>query len=267
MLDLAGLGHRYVRDRWVFRGLSVSLSPGTITAVLGPNGRGKTTLLRCAAGLLEPTEGTVHRDGPVGYVPQAHGGTFGYRVLDMVLMGRVRHVATFGVPGRRDGLAAWDAMERVGITHLADRPVTELSGGEEQLVLIARAVASGCRVLALDEPVTGLDLHNQGRVLGLMRELARQGMTLLATTHHPEHALHVADAVVLMYGATDVETGEAAALLTGDRLSDLYGIDVRIADVVTDGDVRRVLVTDYGAGGRLPSISSTRRRSRSRGSV
>lgn len=267
MLELAGLGHRYTRDTWVFRGLSVCMAPGTITAVLGPNGRGKTTLLRCAAGLLEPTEGTVRRDGPVGYVPQAHGGTFGYRVLDMVLMGRVRHVATFAVPGRRDHRAAWDAMDRVGITHLADRPVTELSGGEEQLVRIARAVASGCRVLALDEPVTGLDLHNQGRVLRLMRELARQGMTVLATTHHPEHALHAADAVVLMYGPTDVETGAAAVLLTDDRLTDLYGIDVHIADLVTDGEMRRVLVTDYGAGGRPRSISSTRRRSRNRGSV
>jgi iron complex transport system ATP-binding protein len=267
MLELAGLGHRYTRDRWVFRELSVRLAPGTITAVLGPNGRGKTTLLRCAAGLLEPTEGTVRRDGPVGYVPQAHGGTFGYRVLDMVLMGRVRHVATFGVPSRHDRHAAWDAMDRVDITHLADRPVTELSGGEAQLVRIARAVASGCRVLALDEPVTGLDLHNQGRVLSLMRELARQDMTLLATTHHPEHALHVADAVVLMYGPSDVETGAAAALLTDDRLSELYGIDVHIAELDTDGETRRVLVTDYRGGGRLPSISSTRRRSRNRGSV
>ncbi|MBO0829852.1 MAG: ABC transporter ATP-binding protein [Streptosporangiales bacterium] len=247
MLELAGVGHRYVRSRWVFRGLSLRLSPGTVTAVLGPNGRGKTTLLRCAAGLLTPTEGAVRRDGPVGYVPQVHGATFGYRVLDMVLMGRVRHVATFGVPGRRDRRAAWDAMARVGITHLAERPVTELSGGEAQLVLVARAVASGCQVLALDEPATGLDLHNQVRVLNLMRELARQGMTLLATTHHPEHALHVADGAVLMHGPTEIETGAAADLLTGDRLSALYGIDVRIARVDQDGRPCRVLVTDYRA--------------------
>lgn len=245
MLELAGVGHRYVRGRWVFRGLSLRLRPGTITAVLGPNGRGKTTLLRCAAGLLDPTEGSIRREEAVGYVPQVHGTTFGYRVIDMVLMGRVRHVATFGVPGRRDRRAAWDAMAQVGITHLAERPVTELSGGEAQLVLIARAVASGCQVLALDEPATGLDLHNQGRVLNLMRELAWQGMTLLATTHHPEHALHVADEAVLMYGPTEVETGDAAELLTGDRLSALYGIDVRIARVDQDGHSRRVLVTDY----------------------
>lgn len=245
MLELSGVGHRYVRGHWVFRGLSLRLRPGTITTVLGPNGRGKTTLLRCAAGLLDPTEGTIRRDDAVGYVPQVHGTTFGYRVVDMVLMGRARHVGTFTVPGRQDRRAAWEAMARVGITHLAERPVTELSGGEGQLVLVARAVASGCDVLALDEPATGLDLSNQGRVLNLMRDLANQGMTLLATTHHPEHALHVADAAVLMYGPTEVETGRAADLLTGDRLSALYGIDVRIARMDQDGRACRVLVTDY----------------------
>ncbi len=241
MLELAGLGHAYRRDRWVFRGVDLRLEPGTVTAVLGPNGRGKTTLLRCAAGLLAPTEGAVRGAGAVGFVPQARGTTFGFRALDMVLMGRARQVPVFGTPGRRDVAAAWAALDRVGLAHLADRPVSELSGGEAQLVLIARAVAAGGDVLALDEPATGLDLHNQGRVLAIMRELAGQGMALLVTTHQPDHAVHVADVAVLMHGAEEVTAGPAAVILTDAALTRLYGIGVH--SVVSGG--RRGLVTDY----------------------
>lgn len=244
MLEISGLGHAYRRDRWVFRGVDLRLEPGTVTAVLGPNGRGKTTLLRCAAGLLPPTEGTVRGGGAVAFVPQARGTTFGFRVLDMVLMGRARQVPLFGTPGRRDVAAAWAALDRVGLTGLADRPFTELSGGEAQLVLIARAVAAGGDVLALDEPATGLDLHNQGRVLTLLGELAGQGMALLVTTHQPDHALHVADVAVLMHGAEEITTGPAGAMLTDAELTRLYGIAVR--SVHSGG--RRALVTDYRDG-------------------
>lgn len=263
MLELADLGHAYQPHRWVFRGVSLRLESGSIAAVLGPNGRGKTTLLRCAAGLLRPTEGSVRHAGVVGFVPQAHGTTFGYRALDMVLMGRARHVPTFGSPGRRDRDAAWAALERVGMADLAYRPFTAMSGGEAQLVLIARAIASGSEVLALDEPATGLDLRNQGRVLTILRELAGQGMTVLVTTHHPDHALHVADVAVLMHGPAEVAAGPAETMLVDSALSRLYGIGVRSVAAPDGAGTRRVLVTDYGgAGWSRPSISSTRRRSR-----
>lgn len=243
MLELSGVGHAYAADAWVFRGVDLALEPGSIAAVLGPNGRGKTTLLRCAAGLLRPREGVVRCRGRVGYVPQTHEATFGYRVLDMVLMGRARQVRLFGVPGRQDRAAACDAMERVGVRHLAERSFAALSGGEQQLVRIARAVASGSEVLALDEPATSLDLHNQGRVLTLLRELAGAGMTVLSTTHHPEHALYVADTAVLMQAPGQVLVGSAETMLTDERLTELYGIGVRT--VTVDGESRRVLVTDY----------------------
>lgn len=248
MLDILDAGHAYEPGRWVFRGVNLRLEPGSVTAILGPNGRGKTTLLRCAAGLLAPTEGQVRRGGAVGFVPQAHAASFGYRVLDMVLMGRARHVPLFGTPGRRDELAAWAALARVGVADLADRPVTEISGGEAQLVAIARAVASGSTVLALDEPATGLDLHNQARVLRLLRELADQGMAVIASTHHPDHAVHVADVAVLMHGPTEISVGPAAQILTDQALSRLYGIKVRSVRVPDGTGERRGLVTDYGAG-------------------
>ena len=171
-----------------------------MTVVLGPNGRGKTTLVRCAAGLLKPTEGSVTHDSPVGFVPQAHGGAFAYRAVDMVVMGRVRQVSLFGSPTRDDRVAALDAMERIGVGHLADRQFPTLSGGEQQLVLIARAIASESPALVLDEPTSGLDLHNQAQILSLLRKLVADGMSVLLTTHHPDHALYLADTVVLMGG-------------------------------------------------------------------
>ena len=207
MLELRDIGFAYAAEDWVFRGVSVRLEPGSVTAVLGPNGRGKTTLVRCAAGLLTPQRGEVHRDAPVGFVPQARATAFAYPVREMVVMGRASHVGVFAVPGRSDRAAADAAMERVGIDDLADRAFPTLSGGEQQLVLVARAVASGHPVMVLDEPATGLDLRNQGIVLALVRSLADDGLTVLLTTHHPDHALFVSDFVVLMHGPSDVRHG------------------------------------------------------------
>lgn len=257
MLDLAGVGFAYPGGDWVFRGVDLHVGPGTATAVLGPNGMGKTTLVRCAAGLLGPLEGTVRRDGNVGFVPQARTGAFAYRVIDMVVMGRARQVSLFGTPGRDDVLAARRALERVGIQGLRDRQFPTLSGGEQQLVLIARAIAAESPCLILDEPSTGLDLHNQSRILRLVRELADQGLAILLTTHHPDHALHLADSVVLMLGPTDVRAGSAAELLTDDALSALYGIPVRIISYPRQDGTGRAIVTEHG----LPAAAAARPRS------
>ena len=246
MLELADLGHRYPETGWVFRHVSLEMPPGSVTVVLGPNGRGKTTLVRCAAGLLKPTEGTVTHGAPVGFVPQAHGGAFAYRAVDMVVMGRVRQVSLFGSPTRDDRVAALDAMERTGVGHLADRQFPTLSGGEQQLVLIARAIASESPALVLDEPATGLDLHNQAQILSLLRKLVADGMSVLLTTHHPDHALFLADTVVLMGGPDDVACGSATELLTESSLSRLYDIDVRIVTYQAEGNERRAVVTGYG---------------------
>ena len=246
MLELADLGHRYPETGCVFRHVSLEVPPGSVTVVLGPNGRGKTTLVRCAAGLLKPQEGSVTHDEPVGFVPQAHGGAFAYRAVDMVVMGRVRHVGLFGTPSRDDSVAALEAMDRIGVAHLAERQFPTLSGGEQQLVLIARAIASESPALVLDEPTTGLDLHNQAQILALLRKLVADGLGVLLTTHHPDHALYLADSVVLMGGPEDVRHGSAADLLTETSLSRLYGIDVRIVTYDADGSERRAVVTGYG---------------------
>jgi iron complex transport system ATP-binding protein len=246
-LELDGVGFGYSPRDWVFRGVSFRVRPGTATAVLGPNGSGKTTLVRCAAGLLDPREGTVRRSESAGYVPQAHGSAFAYRALDMVLMGRARHIGVFRTPGPTDRCAALDAMERVGAAGLRNRRFPTLSGGEQQLVLIARAIAAGSPVLVLDEPATGLDLKNQARVLTLLHELVADGMALLLSTHHPDHALHLADRVVLL-GSSGVRTGPAPDLLTDAELSALYGVRVSTVTYSDDGNPgspRRTIVVHY----------------------
>jgi len=248
VLELDGVGFGYGRQDWVFRDVSFSVLPGSATAVLGPNGSGKTTLVRCAAGLLEPGEGTVRRADGAGYVPQAHGSAFGYSALDMVLMGRARQVGLFRTPGASDRAAASEAMERVGVAGLRDRRFPTLSGGEQQLVLIARAIAAGRPVLVLDEPATGLDLKNQVRVLSLLRELMSGGMALLLSTHHPDHALYLADRAVLL-GRGGARTGRAADLLTDRALSALYGVPVRTLPYSDGGTPRRTIVVPYGGGG------------------
>lgn len=245
MLELDRVGFTYGGDDWVFRQVGLRVDAGSATAVLGPNGRGKTTLVRCAAGLLTPVEGHVRKEGDIGFVPQARAGAFAYRVIDMVLMGRARTVRVFSVPGHADHQAALLALERVGIAHLRDRQFPTLSGGEQQLVLVARALTAECPVLVLDEPSTGLDLHNQARILTLVRDLVDDGMAALLTTHSPDQALFLADQVVLMMGSSDVRVGSPQELLSDAVLSELYGIDLSTVSYQQAGTARQAIVTHY----------------------
>ena len=247
LMQVEDLGFRYSRMRpWLFRHLDFKVERGEILSILGPNARGKTTLLKCLAGLLAPREGGVSCAPGIGYVPQDHGAGPSFTVAEMVLMGRTRHLRAYQTPRREDQEAAEAAMERVGVAAWAGRDYSKLSGGQRQLVLIARAVASGCELLILDEPASALDLNNQSRVLGVLTGLAEDGMGVIMTTHHPDHALHISRNALLFVGSHDVRWGPTDGLLTGPALSEVYGLPICTPTVGTVSGERVIAVPDFG---------------------
>jgi iron complex transport system ATP-binding protein len=230
--------------RTVLREVSLSAPPGRVLALLGPNGSGKSTLLRLMLGLLRPDHGTVRLGGRelgtiprrelarrVAYVPQLHRESFAFSVAEVVLMGRMPHLGLLSRHRAVDLRAAREALELLRIEHLADRPYTQVSGGERQLALIARALAQGARALLMDEPTNGLDYGNQVRLLEQVAALARRGLSVVFSTHHPDHALAVADQVALLREGRLVGEGPPAEAITGESLSALYGVDVRTLPV------------------------------------
>lgn len=248
MIKLEGVGHFYEAGQWLFRRHDVAVARGEVLAILGPNGRGKTTLLKAMAGLVTPREGRIVCTGVPGYVPQAAPTTFPYSVLDMVTMGRARQVGMWSLPTARDADAARTALHRLAIGELAERAFDRLSGGERQLVLIARALAADCDILLLDEPAAALDLRNQGVILRLMRTLAAErGLTVVFTSHHPQHAFGLADRALLMIGPDDYVTGPTDAVMSEANLARLYGIEVRHAVVRHAGGESRTIVPIYAA--------------------
>jgi len=242
MIEAKKLGFRYGGTDWIFHDHSFRLPRGRITAILGPNGRGKTTLLKCILGLLKPTEGRLGVDGVTGYVPQNIQSPFPYKTFDIVLMGRARHIGFFRHPTRADYDAARDAMARLSILDLAGRPFDRLSAGQQQLALIARALASRCDVLVLDEPAAALDFRNQAKVLQALARLSDEtGLTVLFTTHAPQHALSIADTALLMFGGAVYRYGPIEATITDENLEALYEIPVRNIAFEHEGrDVRTV---------------------------
>lgn len=248
MIDVHGLGHGYGQGPWLLRAIDFAAGRGETVAILGPNGRGKTTLLKAIMGFLRPREGRARVAGPLGYVPQISQAVFPFRVFDMVMMGRARHVPTLGAPKANDAAICRAALEKLKIAEFAERPFDALSGGERQLVLVARALASECEGLVLDEPTSALDFRNQSQILSIMRRLAEDdGLTVLFTTHFPQHALHVADKVLLLYGGNDYVFGPSQEVLSEANLSRLYDMPVRQLDYEHAGTRHGTVVPVYAA--------------------
>jgi iron complex transport system ATP-binding protein len=236
----------------VLRGVGFALAAGQALCVLGPNGTGKTTLLRCVLGLERPRRGRVAIGGRdiarlgaaerarlAAYVPQSAAPAFPFPAFDVVLMGRSAHLGFMAGPTSADRRLAHDALARVGVAHLADRPFHRLSGGERQLVLIARALAQGSRLLVMDEPCAGLDVANQVMILGTIRALAGAGYAVLLSTHDPDHAFALGGLAALLRDGTLRGPAPAADLLDAATLGALYGTPVEVV-ALTDG--RRLCV-------------------------
>ena len=214
--------------RWIFRNVSLALARGELLAILGRNGSGKTTLLRALIGLLPWSCGRSEVDGAFGFVPQTAEAPFAYSVLDIVLMGRARHLRTFQLPGPADYAAAREALVLLGLQAFEQRRIDEISGGERQLVMIARALASCSGALVLDEPTSALDFRNQDVILSMMRRMAReQGLAVIFSSQYPQHALHIADKVLLMNNVDYNPCGPTGTILTEAALTRLYDFPIR----------------------------------------
>jgi iron complex transport system ATP-binding protein len=253
-LDVKDLAFAY-EARNVLGGLSFRAREGEILCVLGPNGAGKSTLLRCILGLLDGYDGLIAVDGTsirslsrrelarkIAYVPQSPAQGFDYSALDTVLMGATSRLGPFGTPSARDKSMALELLGGLGIEHLAGRGCMKLSGGERQLVLIARALAQRAGILIMDEPTANLDYGNQVRVMQRISELAKRGYTIVLTTHNPEHALFFASRAIAMAAGRIVAEGGAREVLTEEVLEAIYGLAVRMYPLGEDSDGIRVCV-------------------------
>jgi len=236
-------------DGPVLADVSVSVKQGEIISLLGPNGSGKTTLIKVMLGIYRPRLGAVFFEGKsmleitpreiakrIAYVPQFHRMVFAYRVLDVVLMGRLPHKPFFFRYSQADRDAALCALERLSISHLKDKRYTEVSGGERQLILIARALAQGADMLIMDEPANSLDFGNQIRLLDEITKLAQEGYTFVKSTHFPDHALWIADRVIMLQQGAVIADGRPDDIMNDESICNLY--NTRITIIRIDDRVR-----------------------------
>lgn len=246
---MIGLDNGTVRfgSRTIIENLSFSVPVGRTMAILGPNGRGKTTTLKAMLG-FQPLHGG-NRIAPeiVGYVPQTGTSNQRYRAIDITVMGRAAYLGLFGQPGPKDFKVAHAALERAGAARFAEHYFDRLSGGERQLVLLARALATGSEALVLDEPAAALDLHNQERLLTLLNALRQpRDKAIVFTTHDPNHALTAADDALLMMPGGQPLFGPVSETITPEHLEHLYGVPMRVVELAgPSGETHRAVLPAF----------------------
>lgn len=244
MLELkqAVLGYTGKNKRKVvIDGLSFSLEPGELLCILGANGIGKTTMYRTILGFLPLLGGEILVDGTsigefsrpelakqIAYVPQYHTPPFPYTVFDVVLMGRGAHISNFSSPKAEDEKIACEMLERMGILSMRDEIYTQISGGERQLVLIARALTQQAKYILMDEPSSNLDFGNQMRMLKEIRNLAKEGIGVCFTSHQPDHAFLTNASVLAVESGTSFRKGAAEEIITEDLLKRMYRLNATI---------------------------------------
>ena len=234
-------------DRQILFDVNFSVEKGEFLSILGPNGVGKSTLFRCVLGLLTGYTGQVLINGQdarsfsvkeaarhIAYIPQSSNPTFNYSVFDIVLMGRTSTLGAFQSPKQEDVDRCHWALDKIGISHLENRCFHRLSGGERQMVMIARALVQDAPILMLDEPTANLDFGNQLKVLHQVKELAAEGYTVIQTTHHPEQSYMFSDRILALQHGRILTEGSPAEVLTDETVRLLYGVEVQVLSLYDD---------------------------------
>lgn len=246
----------YPKQEEMLTDINIKLEEGHILSVLGPNGIGKTTLLKCMIGLMPWSRGRSLLTGKdirtlkskeiwnmISYIPQTHGFSFSYTGLEMVMLGRSSHLGLFSQPGHREIEMAEAMMEKVGITRLADKDCNRMSGGELQMVLIARALINEPKLIILDEPETGLDFHNQILVLNMVEKLAHEeNIGAIMNTHYPTNAMSIADEALMMNRKGDRFYGPTGDILNESNISKSFDVNVVVDEIMYQNRTIRSVV-------------------------
>ena len=254
MIEVKNLSFAY-RTEKILDDISFATGEGQLIAVLGPNGAGKSTLFKCILGFLKGYEGQIRINGQdikslnrkemarfAAYIPQSETPAFNYTVFDTVLMGTTGQLSPLSSPGPEQIETAKEAIDYLGIGYMEHRGINEISGGERQLALLARAMAQKAKLLIMDEPTANLDYGNQQHVMNHVKMMADSGYTILLSTHNPEHALQYATHVLAIKDHHILADGPALSTLNESLIEKIYGLKVKIIDVPVDGSIVRSCV-------------------------
>ena len=251
----------YDRNKPVQKFVNFSVESGEVCCILGPNGCGKTTTVKTIIGLNELIDGTITIDGSdvtkwsaarlsdtVAYVAQRTSQPFPYQVKDIVMLGRINKMQSMnGQPTRKDYNIVENAMDEMGILHLRDKPYNDISGGELQMVMFARALAQEPQLLILDEPTAALDYGNAVRVIEKIRHLRKVGYGVLMITHNPDHAFMTGANVALFMRNKTMKFGSAYDIITRENIQDAYGVNVKLVEFMHDNkEIMRTCAPEFG---------------------